>query len=72
MGSGLRSGRIEGAGRDLAMMTLLLYSYGTVNVLSRKIEAGCDVDIVYLVMTGNLVPDPTTTNRFRVRRGLGV
>jgi transposase len=57
-----------GAAHDPAMMVaLLLYSYCTGNVSSRKIEAACQVDVAYRVVTGNLVPDHTTVSRFRAR-----
>ncbi|MDR1189897.1 MAG: transposase [Bifidobacteriaceae bacterium] len=57
-----------GAAHDPSMMVaLLLYSYCTGVVSSRKIEAACQVDVAYRVVTGNLVPDHTTVSRFRAR-----
>lgn len=55
-----------GAAHDPAVMVaLLLYAYCTGVVSSRKIEAACQVDVAFRVITGNLVPDHTTIARFR-------
>lgn len=49
------------------MVALLLYSYCTGVLSSRKIEAACQVDVAFRVVCGNVVPDHTTIARFRAR-----
>jgi transposase len=52
---------------DPAMMTaLLLYAYATGERSSRRIEARCQRDIAYRVITANQAPDHATIARFRV------
>jgi transposase len=52
---------------DPAMMTaLLLYAYATGERSSRRIEARCQRDIGYRVITANQAPDHATIARFRV------
>lgn len=57
-----------GAARDpKTMVALLLYSYCTGVVSSRRIEQACQVDVAFRVVCGNVVPDHTTIARFRAR-----
>ena len=62
-----------GAAHDPSVMVaLLLYAYCTGVVSSRKIEAACQVDVAFRVITGNLVPDHTTIARFRSTHALAL
>ena len=61
--------RADGWGRaayDPEMMVpLLLYAYCLGVRSSRQIERGCEVDVAFRVITGNLKPDYSTICRFR-------
>lgn len=60
-----RDGRGGAAHEPSMMVALLLYSYCTGVVSSRKIEKACCEDVAFRVVAGNLVPDHTTIARFR-------
>ncbi|MBU1706327.1 IS1182 family transposase [bacterium] len=47
------------------LVSLLLYAYTRGERSSRKIEALCEHDVAYRVITANMIPDHTTICRFR-------
>jgi transposase len=61
--------RSDGWGRAAydpqVMVPLLLYAYCLGVRSSRQIERGCEVDVAFRVITGNLKPDYSTICRFR-------
>ena len=70
--------RADGWGRAAydpqMMVSLLLYAYCLGVRSSRQIERGCEVDVAFRVISGNLRPDYSTICRFRSEneRELGV
>ncbi len=70
--------RTDGWGRAAydpeMMVSLLLYAYCLGVRSSRQIERGCEVDVAFRVISGNLKPDYSTICRFRSEneRELGV
>ena len=61
--------RADGCGRAAydpqMMVSLLLYAYCLGVRSSRQIERGCEVDVAFRVIAGNLKPDYSTVCRFR-------
>lgn len=61
--------RADGWGRAAydpqMMVSLLLYAYCLGVCSSRQIERGCEVDVAFRVISGNLKPDYSTICRFR-------
>lgn len=49
------------------MLTLLIYAYAVGVRSSRRIEAGCEHDAAFRVITGNQHPDHDTISAFRIR-----
>ena len=70
--------RADGWGRAAydpqMMVSLLLYAYCLGVRSSRQIERGCEVDVAFRVISGNLRPDYSTICRFRSEneRELGI
>lgn len=59
------NGQGNAAWHPKMMVALLLYAYCHGERSSRKIEARCETDVAYRVITGNCVPDHCSISRFR-------
>jgi transposase len=67
----ISSYRLGGRGRraydPTMMLTLLIYAYAVGQTSSRQIEASCEHDVAFRVITANQTPDHDTIAAFRVR-----
>jgi transposase len=59
------NGQGSAAWHPKMMVALLLYAYCHGERSSRRIEALCETDVAYRVITGNCVPDHCSISRFR-------